>query len=347
MTWFSPANGPGLSITLAVCLAGVLCREAQGRSFRVARIPNGSVATCSNCHVNPNGGGTRTPFGAAVFTAIGGTSTDVPFWNATLAALDSDGDGITNGGELLDPDGDGTPSGSVGVTNPGNRPPTFTSAAVTTATMGLAYSYTATATDTEANAFTFTRVSGPSWLSVSTAGAVSGIPPAGAAGNQSVTLRVTDAGTATKGYSRGSTTQTYGLNVISSYAGWQSLNFTLPAEAALAAPTADPDSDGLSNLLEYAVRLPARSASSPLYFATTADAAGRLLTILNVRDDDPKLSVVMEAADDLSFAGATTIAPVITDPIPGDGLKQYKFLDTVTPEQAAARFVRIRVSVLP
>ena len=69
--------------------------------------------------------------------------------------------------------------------------------------------------------------------------------------------------------------------------------------------------------------------------------------ILNVRDDDPKLSVVMEAADDPAFTAPTTIAPTITDPIPGDGFREYQFLDTVPPGLAAARFVRIRVALLP
>lgn len=82
--------------------------------------------------MNPSGGGTRTTFGAAVNPAIGGTSADVAFWDATIAALDSDGGGVTNGAALLDPDGDGTPTGSVGVTNPGKRPPIFTMSPVPT-----------------------------------------------------------------------------------------------------------------------------------------------------------------------------------------------------------------------
>lgn len=264
-----------------------------------------------------------------------------------MAATDSDGDGISNGAELLDPDGNGIPSGNVGVTNPGNRPPTFTSTPNLTATMGLAYNYAATASDNEVNGITFTKVAGPTWLSVSSAGAVSGIPPAGSSGSFTVTIRAADFGTATRGYSLGSTTQTYTLAVISSYPGWQALNFTLPAEAALAAPLADPDGDALPNLLEYAVRLPARSASSPTQFAATTDTDGRLAMMLNVRDDDPKLSVVMEAADDPAFSAPVTIAPTVTDPIPGDGLIECLFIDTVPPGQAAARFSRIRVLLLP
>jgi hypothetical protein len=334
-------------LTLLLCALGFLCPQAHGRNFRVARIPNGSVISCANCHVNPAGAGTRTAFGAAVNTAIGGTSSNVAFWTADFAALDSDGDGRTNGVELRDPDGDLIPIDAVGVTNPGNRPPNFTATPVPSATMGVAYNSTTTAVDAEANAFTFAKVSGPSWLSVSSAGAVSGLPPAGSAGSFPVTIRVTDSGTLTKGYSLGSNTQTYTLNVISSYSGWQSLNFTLPTEAALASPLADPDHDGLANVLEYAVRLPSRTSSSSALFATTPDVEGRLTATLDVRDDDPKLSVIMEAADDLTFTNPTTIAPEVTDPVPGDGVQRYFFMDNVLPQSGAGRFVRIRVSLLP
>jgi hypothetical protein len=341
-----PAHFGAVAI-LAALLLGVARPDAHARSFRVQQIPNGLAANCANCHVNPAGGGTRTPFGAAVNTAIGGTSANVAFWNATLAALDSDGDGVSNGGELLDPDGDGTPTGNVGVTNPGNRPPAFTMPPVTAATMGLSYQYQATAIDSEANGFTFSKVSGPTWLTVSSAGLASGIPPAGSAGGHLVTLRVTDFGTSTKGYSMSSSTRTYTLNVTSSYAGWQALNFTLPAEAALAAPLADPDSDGLVNLLEYAVRLPARALSSSVVFTPTTDAEGRLALVLQVRDDDPRLALVMEADADPSFPAPVTIAPTIADPVPGDGFWEYTFVDTIAPAPVAARFVRIRVELLP
>ncbi len=96
-----------------------------GREFRVNQIPNGAQFGCANCHVSPAGGGARNSFGLAVFGVVGGPA-NRPFWSATLAALDSDGDGAPNGVELGDPDGDGTPVAGAAVTNPGNaasRPP--------------------------------------------------------------------------------------------------------------------------------------------------------------------------------------------------------------------------------
>ena len=97
-----------------------LTSDAFARPARPSQIPNGSVFSCANCHVNPAGGGDRNVFGSVVesgFLNGMGASATVN-WNAGLAALDSDGDGATNGEELGDPDGDGVPVDGAVVTNP-------------------------------------------------------------------------------------------------------------------------------------------------------------------------------------------------------------------------------------
>jgi hypothetical protein len=96
--------------------------QADARPFRVSQLPNGSVVGCASCHVNPNGGGTLTPFGRDInnnYLVPSGRTGNVQ-WNAMLAMLDSDGDGVSNGQELGDPDGDGTVDSSIQVTNPGD-----------------------------------------------------------------------------------------------------------------------------------------------------------------------------------------------------------------------------------
>ncbi|MDX9759224.1 MAG: FlgD immunoglobulin-like domain containing protein [Bacteroidota bacterium] len=97
------------------------------RSFRPAQIPNGNKNACANCHVSPAGGGPRNAFGTEVgsnhLTEPGGAGQVK--WSPALAALDSDGDGFTNGQELQDPSGSWSPGqlqpGDPSlVTNPGD-----------------------------------------------------------------------------------------------------------------------------------------------------------------------------------------------------------------------------------
>ena len=83
-------------------------------------IPNGGVNSCATCHVSPYGGGTRTAFGNDVRSTLSG---GLPDWSA-LYALDSDGDGQSNGEELGDPCGDwtfgNTPARQTDISAPGD-----------------------------------------------------------------------------------------------------------------------------------------------------------------------------------------------------------------------------------
>ena len=85
------------SVTLLVALSWSV--TAHGVPGFNDAIPNGSVASCDNCH---------TP-DFSDFTSFGIDFQSSSFWTPGLAAMDSDGDGFSNGWELQDPAGTWAP----------------------------------------------------------------------------------------------------------------------------------------------------------------------------------------------------------------------------------------------
>jgi len=139
----------------------------DARSQRVTQIPNGSVLGCGACHTSSGGGGPRNAFGTAIesgFLSGSGANASV-VWNASLAGMDSDGDGFSNGTELGDPDGDGTPTAGAQVTNPGlasslpqviNNAPSFAAIGAKRVNEGQVLTFAVTATDQDNDTVTIT-----------------------------------------------------------------------------------------------------------------------------------------------------------------------------------------------
>jgi hypothetical protein len=98
-----------LRVTATFVLTLLAANGAFGYGGYVDMVPNGSVYSCNTCHLN---GGFGQDFSDAGVQ-----------WTAALAAMDSDGDGYSNGTELLDPggdwsEGDPDPGDPANVTNP-------------------------------------------------------------------------------------------------------------------------------------------------------------------------------------------------------------------------------------
>jgi len=81
----------------------------------------------------------------------------------------------------------------VGQPGPANQPPTITSTAITTATVGQAYSYDVVATDPDGDTLTYFLVGSPVGMTInSTSGLIAWTPTA--SGNYNVTVNVLDGG---------------------------------------------------------------------------------------------------------------------------------------------------------
>lgn len=89
-------------LTLLLISFLLITEELESRPQYVGFIPYGTKFNCAMCHINPNGGGSRNPFGRDVEENF---SQGTPNW-AAIFDIDSDGDGYTNGEELQDPNGE-------------------------------------------------------------------------------------------------------------------------------------------------------------------------------------------------------------------------------------------------
>ena len=316
---------PSFVLGFTVLAFLLLFHPLAARSFRLSPnfMPNGGAFSCSTCHGSSMS--IKNAFGADVNSLVSRNGQQ-KFWDAVLAAKDSDGDGFSNGLELGDENGDGVAERTTNLSNPGdassvpdfpNTAPSFTSSPVTSAEVGISYVYQAAAVDPENDNLTFSKVSGPDWLSISSSGLVSGTPPLGAKSGSSIVLRVTDNGNPAE-----SADQSYTLQVSVSFAGWQALYFDPDVEPSLTEAAADPDNDGVSNFLEYALlgnpmenestilqRFALLDMSSP---GAAFNAEGKMTFFLDVRDNDPALTIVVLADTSLDFDSSIVIQAVVS-----------------------------------
>ena len=138
---------------------------------------------------------------------------------------------------------------------------------------------------------------------------------------------------------------------------WLVTNFgAAGANSPSAADTADPDSDGLANLAEYALRLFPTTPSQPPAANVFTYTDGDRLRIFVPRDAARiDVTVVVESTDDLSSGAWTplatsTLGRPFTGPgyVGGDsatpGVKTVEVRDIVNIPQTLQRWMRVRVA---
>ena len=110
-----PERKRRLLVTIIVCIVIAAAGALKSRDDYMEKLPVYRQFKCAICHqsATPISGMDLNDFGKD-FKKYGYT------WNSTLAGLDSDGDGFSNGIELGDEDGDGIPEVTVERSNPGD-----------------------------------------------------------------------------------------------------------------------------------------------------------------------------------------------------------------------------------
>jgi hypothetical protein len=135
----------------------------------------GSSFNCGTCHIDPNGGGTRTAYGL-LFEAVSTHKTDP---SGALTAISS-------------PFATPTPSPTPTPVTPGNTAPVANDQAVTTPE-GILVAVTLNATDADGNTLNYTVVSNPAHGNLSgTAPALNYTPDTGFNGSDSFTFKAND-----------------------------------------------------------------------------------------------------------------------------------------------------------
>lgn len=130
-----------------------------------------------------------------------------------------------------------------------------------------------------------------------------------------------------------------GGGTLSPYEQWLDAN-SLTGDAAL--PSADPDADGLPNLLEYAL------GTSPSAATSTSDAyvlsrSGNVLTLGFDQPGDASLVYSVEATNDLASGSWTTVHTFPSFTAAGAAL----YTDTANLTTTPRRFLRLKVAFAP
>lgn len=206
------------------------------------------------------------------------------------------------------PEFSGGPAGTYpGTANSGGTVPSITTAAVADATVGASYSVALQAIDGD-GALTWTVSVGalPAGLTLSSGGTISGTPST--SGTSEFTVRVADVDNDTATQALSILVNPAPPPIVQGYAGWAATQFS-PQElgdAQISGASADPDGDGLPNLLEYALGLdPGEISATGLPMVEQIEG---VWTFIYTRAADcPDLIFSVQYSSDLSNWSTSTV----------------------------------------
>lgn len=146
------------------------------------------------------------------------------------------------------------------------------------------------------------------------------------------------------------------VNVSTAFDAWRSRYFTPLelADSAVSGDTADPDGDGLANLLEFSLDtspLTAVGASTALPSCSVQNVSGTSYLTLTFKRRTPALDLtynVQTNSGTLSSADWSSNAVLVGSPVAnGDGTETVTFRDPTASTSSSRRFMRVQVVRTP
>jgi len=125
---------------------------------------------------------------------------------------------------------------------------------------------------------------------------------------------------------------------------WRFTHFATHANTGNAADLADPDSDDIANLLEFALGLnPTQSSTTPITLETTGN--GMNYTVTRNKAAAAELDFIVEYSDDLlPNSWSNTNVEIVTPPLADNGNATLETIRYHIPSTSTRRFVRLKVT---